>query len=111
MQRAIERAEGYLWSNPSQICESTASDILESVRYSCITSSRDNIDDVPGTHQSNQGNDPNFLNRWHVGFDRMLLGALDIAPFFDNVWSAPLMPEVRLIVVVLRGSLAFIHVT
>jgi hypothetical protein len=78
---------------PVQICESTASDLMESLKYPCITSTRDNIDDVPGTNQQSTGNDPNFLVRWHVGFDRMLMGALKLNPFFDNVWSQSLMPQ------------------
>ena len=57
-----------------------------------MTSTRDNIDDVPGSHQSGSGNDPNFIRRWHVGFDRMLMGALKLKPFFDNVWSTSSMP-------------------
>lgn len=77
---------------PVQICEATASDLLESLKYGCVTSTRDNIDDVPGTHQSHGPNDDNFLVRWHVGFDRLLIGALGLRPFFDNVWSTEAMP-------------------
>lgn len=74
---------------PVQVCESTAGDVLESLLYGCVTSSRDNIDDVPGTHQSNGPNDYNFLLRWRTGFARLLLGALAVRPFFDNVWTMP----------------------
>ena len=77
---------------PVQICESTASDLLESLKYNCITSTRDQIDDVPGSHQSHGPNEDLFLIRWHVGFDRMLIGALDLKPFYDNVWSTSYMP-------------------
>ena len=77
---------------PVQICESTASDLLESLKYDCITSTRDQIDDVPGSHQSHGPNDDNFLIRWHVGFDRLLIGALNLKPFYDNVWSTSYMP-------------------
>jgi hypothetical protein len=72
---------------PVQICESNAADILQSLQFPCITNSRDNIDDVP-----NQRFDQNFMNRWHVGFDRVLLSALAIQPFFDNVWTMPTQP-------------------
>ena len=57
-----------------QICEATASDLLESLKYGCVTSTRDQIDDVPGTHQSHGPNEDLFLIRWHVGFDRLLIG-------------------------------------
>jgi hypothetical protein len=57
-----------------QICEATASDLLESLKYGCVTSTRDQIDDVPGTHQSHGPNEDFFLIRWHVGFDRLLIG-------------------------------------
>jgi hypothetical protein len=77
---------------PVQICESTASDLLESLKYNCITSTRDQIDDVPGSHQSHGPNEDLFLIRWHVGFDRLLIGALKLKPFFDNVWSTSSMP-------------------
>ena len=77
---------------PMQICEATASDLLESLKYPCVTSTRDNIDDVPGTHQNHGPNEDLFLVRWHVGFDRMLIGALDLYPFYDNVWSTEAMP-------------------
>ena len=77
---------------PVQICEATASDLLESLKYPCITSTRDQIDDVPGEHQSHGPNEDLFLIRWHVGFDRMLIGALHLRPFYDNVWSTPNMP-------------------
>jgi len=77
---------------PVQICESTASDLLESLKYNCITSTRDQIDDVPGTHQDHGPNQDLFLVRWRVGFDRMLIGALSLRPFFDNVWSTSSMP-------------------
>ena len=79
---------------PVQICEATASDLLESLKYGCVTSTRDQIDDVPGTHQSHGPNEDLFLVRWHVGFARLLIGALQLRPFFDNVWSTPDMgPE------------------
>ena len=77
---------------PVQICEATASDLLESLRYACVTSTRDQIDDVPGTHQDHGPNQDLFLVRWHVGFDRMLIGALGLLPFYDNVWSESEMP-------------------
>lgn len=77
---------------PVQICEATASDLLESVRYPCVTSTRDQIDDVPGDHQSHGPNEDLFLIRWRVGFDRLLIGALKLKPFFDNVWSTRNMP-------------------
>jgi hypothetical protein len=77
---------------PVQICESEPSDILESLKYNCVTNSRDNIDNVPGSHQTSGNSHPAFLVRWRVGFDRMLLAALDVAPFFDNVWTMPSQP-------------------
>ena len=66
---------------------------MESLRYNCVTSSRDNIDNVPGNHTENAPNDVNFLNRWKVGFDRMLIAALGVTPFFDNTWSIGYQPE------------------
>lgn len=71
---------------PVQICESNAADILESLKYGCVTTSRDNIDDVPGADAST------FVSRWHVGFDRLFISAMGLQPFFDNVWSKPSMP-------------------
>ena len=79
---------------PVQICESLISDLLESLKYPCVTTTRDNIDDVPGNHQDpNDPNAPYFLNRWKVGFDRMFIGALGLKPFFDNVWTMPSQPS------------------
>ena len=78
---------------PVQACESSASDVLESLRYGCVTSSRDTIDDVPGAGGNSNplvpggGSASFFLHRWRVGQDRLLLGALAVRPFFDNVWS------------------------
>jgi hypothetical protein len=69
---------------PVQICESSPADILESLKFSAVTNSRDNIDDVPGNQ---------FPHRWHVGFDRMFLAALAIQPFYDNTWSSSSMPN------------------
>jgi type I restriction enzyme S subunit len=50
------------------------------LKYDCITSTRDQIDDVPGSHQSHGPNDDNFLIRWHVGFDRLLIGYAAVVP-------------------------------
>ncbi len=78
---------------PVQACESSASDLLEMLKYGCVTSSRDTIDDVPGAGGNSNplvpggGNAVNFLHRWHVGQDRLLMAALSTAPFYDNVWS------------------------
>ena len=76
---------------PVQTCESTAGDLLESLRWGCVTSQRDTIDDVPGRHQDNPltpgGNEAFFAHRWRVGHDRLLMAALAQRPFFDNVWS------------------------
>ena len=77
---------------PVQTCESTAGDLLETLRYGCVTSQRDTIDDVPGSHGGNPlvpggGSEPFFLHRWRVGHDRLLMAALAQRPFFDNVWS------------------------
>ena len=78
---------------PVQACESTASDLLEALKYGCITSSRDTIDDVPGAGGNSNplvpggGNAVNFLHRWRVGQDRLLMASINIHPFFDNVWS------------------------
>lgn len=79
---------------PVQTCESTAGDLLETLKYGCVTSQRDTIDDVPGKHNASpltpgNGNEVNFLHRWHVGHDRLLMAALAQRPFFDNVWSTP----------------------
>ena len=76
---------------PMQACEASASDMLETLRYGCITSLRDTIDDVPGAHADSPltpgGNEALFAHRWHVGNDRLLMAALAQRPFFDNVWS------------------------
>jgi len=69
-----------------QVCEASPADVMETLRYGCVTNSKDNIDDVPGNHAAT------FVERWHVGFDRMLLGALGLSPFFDNVWAMPTQP-------------------
>jgi len=79
---------------PVQTCEATAGDLLESLKYGCVTSQRDTIDDVPGSHGGNPlvpggGSEPFFLHRWRVGHDRLLMAALAQRPFFDNVWSTP----------------------
>lgn len=76
---------------PVQICESTGADIMASLRYPCVAVSRDTIDDVPG--QFNATTDNNFIKRWHVGFARMLLGAMDVRPFFDNTWTNETQPQ------------------
>ena len=78
---------------PVQACESTASDLLEQLKYGCITSSRDTIDDVPGAGGNSNplvpgdGNSAFFLHRWRVGQDRLLMAAISTRPFFDHVWS------------------------
>lgn len=75
---------------PVQTCESSASHLMESLRYGCITSQRDTIDDVPGDHGNPltpDGNAIYFLHRWRVGHDRLLMAALAQRPFFDNVWT------------------------
>ena len=77
---------------PVQTCEATASDLMESLRWGCVTSQRDTIDDVPGAHGGSPlvpggGSEPFFLHRWRVGHDRLLMAALAQRPFFDNVWS------------------------
>jgi hypothetical protein len=77
---------------PVQTCEATASDLMESLRWGCVTSQRDTIDDVPGAHGGSPlvpggGSEPFFLHRWRVGQDRLLMAALAQRPFFDNVWS------------------------
>ena len=78
---------------PVQACECSASDVLETLRYGCVTSSRDTIDDVPGAGGNSNplvpggGSAAFFLHRWRVGQDRLLLGALGVRPFFDNTWS------------------------
>lgn len=72
-----------------QICESTGADIMQSLRYPCVAVSRDNIDHVP---QGAKHPYDYFANRWHVGFDRMMLDALEIAPYFDNQWTNESQP-------------------
>jgi hypothetical protein len=78
---------------PVQVCETSASDVLETLRYGCVTSARDTIDDVPGAGGGSNPLVPGspssafFLHRWRVGQDRLLLGALGMRPFFDNVWT------------------------
>ena len=75
---------------PVQTCESKAGHLLESLKYGCITSQRDNIDDVPGNHGNPltpDGNAAYFLHRWRVGHGRLLMAALAQRPFFDNVWT------------------------
>lgn len=75
-------------SIPMQICEAGPADLLESLKYPCITNSRDNIDNVPGNWSVS-----NFFSvRWHVGFDRPFMTALGIQPFYDNVWTMPTQP-------------------
>jgi hypothetical protein len=72
---------------PVQICESSPAEILETLKHDCITNSRDNIDHVPGQHAGN------FVERWHVGFDRPFMDALGVKPYFDNTWTVPVQPE------------------
>lgn len=79
---------------PLQVCESQPADVLESLKYGCVTNSRDNIDNVPGQWDPNQGgNNGYFARRWHVGFDRPMLTALAVMPFYDNVWTMPTQPS------------------
>ncbi|XP_062516980.1 uncharacterized protein LOC134192275 [Corticium candelabrum] len=59
-----------------QLCMELPSDLLQSVLFPAITNARASEDDFPTAG-----------NRWDIAMTAMLMRALDIGPFFDDIWT------------------------
>lgn len=64
-----------------QLCMGLPSIALDSVRHGAITNARASEDNFPTNE-----------NRWRIGYTAMMLGALEVMPFMDVIWTTPHQP-------------------
>eukprot|EP00118_Oscarella_pearsei_P005534 m.25502 g.25502 ORF g.25502 m.25502 type:complete len:805 (+) comp28821_c0_seq1:115-2529(+) len=64
-----------------QLCMELPNDLLQSVMFPAITNARASEDDFPTSS-----------NRWNIAQTSLLMRALDIGPFFDDIWTTADQP-------------------
>ena len=72
------------WGLPVQLCMSLPNEVLLSLKHSAITNARASEDNYPGNaHPSawERG------SRWQSAYTHVFYAAVNIAPFFDVVWT------------------------
>eukprot|EP01045_Picozoa_sp_COSAG04_P038925 COSAG04_NODE_10662_length_760_cov_5.124054_1_plen_252_part_11 len=91
-----------------QYCMSLPAMIMAALRYPAVTNARASPDNTPVNEA-----------RWQIGYTSMFMWPLRVAPFADNVWTAPVEPanpyganrthvELQVVIAVLtRGPFGF----